>query len=966
MKQASLGLAAAAMLALPGVPANADEPADIILRSPDGSAQITILLADKGLPRFILRRKGVDLVQPSTFGLDIAGVTLGDVVYQPRVERSTVDRTMKMLAGRASMVRDHYTALTLYLDPPKGSMAPDIAIEARAYDDAIAFRYRLKAKEGPKQLTIRNEATAFNFANNFDCWALNLGSFTTSQEGEFDPVKAAAIRPMHLLSLPLLCETGTAAGAFSIAEADVEQYPASYLAGNGNGRTGVTVTLTPRADNDPGARLHTIAAQISLADGGFTTPWRVVMLADKAASFTVSTVIHRLGRAPEPGDMSWIKPGKVAWDWWNGFDVAVPNPGVNTDTYAAYTDFAADMGLDGILIDEGWSVGSSTEDNPNADLTRAVPSLDLPAVIARARNKGLDVWLWAQWQQLDRQMEPALAKFAAWGVKGIKVDFMNRSDQAMIDYYHRLLHMAGKYRIMVNLHGSVVPNGLSRTYPHLLTQEAVLGAEANKWSARITAGHNVTIPFTRMSLGPMDYTPGGFRHVSPAEFAKRQSYRAPVVQTSRGQAVAMYIVYDSPLQMVSDGPGAYRTAGKGWEPGAQFIAGVPASWDESRAVEGRIGEYIVVARRKNNAWYIGGMTNEKARTVLIDASQFGEGSHCLIRIEDAATQHPVDGIEIMMKVSEKSYVKSALMGVSLIALSAGTIQSAMAQEASESQADQQVAETEKEDEIIVSGFRASLEDSLNAKRNSRQISDSITAEDINDFPDQNVVESLARVTGVQIQRDNNGEGDRFQVRGISDVRIEIDGQRQVGGRFDGGVVGSALPSELFGSVEVVKTQAASDTEGGTGGIVRFNTREVLSAKKDFTLAGSAENIYSENADDFGYKASVTLSKNFRDTGIGDFGFVVACTRGRTKGAADTFASGGGYVVDNSLAGDFNGNGIPNEPTTTRPFSTGTVVDDIGDGLIRPAGGVGAQYNTIDRNERSYNINLQWKQGNRFR
>jgi iron complex outermembrane recepter protein len=316
-----------------------------------------------------------------------------------------------------------------------------------------------------------------------------------------------------------------------------------------------------------------------------------------------------------------------------------------------------------------------------------------------------------------------------------------------------------------------------------------------------------------------------------------------------------------------------------------------------------------------------------------------------------------------MKNYKERFRKLAIMGSSLAALTIASNQIAMAQSPNENSAQTPVEQQKDDDsdkEIVVTGFRASLEGSLNAKRNSQQISDSITAEDINDFPDQNVVEALGRITGVQIQRDNNGEGERFQVRGISDVRIEIDGQRQVGGRFDGGVVGSALPSELFGSVEVIKTQAASDTEGGTGGIVRFNTREVLSSRKDFTLAGSAENIYSENADDFGYKVSATLSKNFRSTAIGDFGFVASFTKGRTKGAADSFLADGGYVLDSSLSGDFNGNGIANEPVTTRPFLDRTVPSSFGDALVRPGGSVGARYNTIDRSERSFNINLQWK------
>lgn len=262
--------------------------------------------------------------------------------------------------------------------------------------------------------------------------------------------------------------------------------------------------------------------------------------------------------------------------------------------------------------------------------------------------------------------------------------------------------------------------------------------------------------------------------------------------------------------------------------------------------------------------------------------------------------------------------------------------------------------------VIVRGYRSSLDSSLNVKRLSDQIIDTITAVDINSFPDQNVIESLSRITGVQITRDANGEGDLFQIRGLPDVRIEIDGQKQVGGRYDGGVVGSALPSELFGQVQVVKTQAADDTEGGTGGIVRFNTRGTLDSKKDFTLSVSGEGNYSNNSREFGYKFSGTIAKNFRATPIGDIGLLFSYTRNRTLGQADRFRSNDGYIVDNSLQGDFNGNGVANEPTTSREFNGATVVDSLGDGVIRPAGALQAEFESINRKEISYNAAIQWK------
>jgi TonB-dependent receptor len=264
-----------------------------------------------------------------------------------------------------------------------------------------------------------------------------------------------------------------------------------------------------------------------------------------------------------------------------------------------------------------------------------------------------------------------------------------------------------------------------------------------------------------------------------------------------------------------------------------------------------------------------------------------------------------------------------------------------------------------EQEIVVAGYRASLIKSLDIKKRAQGIVDAISAEDINSFPDQNVVEALARITGVQITRDSNGEGDRFQVRGLSDVRIEVDGQKQVGGRFDGGVVGSALPSELYGKVEVFKTQSADQTEGGTGAIVRFSTLDPLDYKRDYILSGTAEQSYSGNADRWGYKVSATAAKKFLNTGLGDIGVLFSYTRNNTKGRADQFTTNG-YLLDTTVAGDFNGNGTPGEQPTKRAYLGNSVVDNFGDGVVAPIGSVGANYTTINRTEQSFNGSIDWR------
>jgi alpha-glucosidase len=270
-----------------------------------------------------------------------------------------------------------------------------------------------------------------------------------------------------------------------------------------------------------------------------------------------------------------------------------------------------------MLIDAGWYVAADGKLEAG-DVTRSIPGVDLPTLVEYANGRGIGLFVWVHWKALDARMDAALPLYQQLGLRGIKVDFMDRDDQDMVAFYHRLLASAARHRLMVDLHGAYPPTGLSRTWPNLLTQEGVMGAEYNKWSARVTATHNVTLPFTRMLLGPMDYTPGGFRNVAPQDFVAR--HRLPLVQTTRGQALAMYVVYDSPFQAVADSPDAYQG-----EAGAAFLRAVPATWDETRFIAGEIGSFVVTARRRASVWFVGAMTNETGRSVTIPLAFLGSG-----------------------------------------------------------------------------------------------------------------------------------------------------------------------------------------------------------------------------------------------------------------------------------------------------------------------------------------------------
>jgi alpha-glucosidase len=297
-----------------------------------------------------------------------------------------------------------------------------------------------------------------------------------------------------------------------------------------------------------------------------------------------------------------------------------------------------------MLVDAGWYAAKAYGDDADtkADITKSVPEIDLPALVAYGRARGVGLVLWLHWIPAREQMDRAFPFYERLGVRGVKVDFMDRDDQEMVAFYQRILKKAAEHHLVVDLHGAYKPTGLARTYPNYLTQEGVLGAEYNKWSARVTATHNVTLPFTRMLAGPLDYTPGGFRNVTPGRFKPQD--KAPLVMTTRAHGLAMYVVYESPLQMVADYPDAYRAprdSHRG-QPGAQFLREVPASWDETRVLAGEVGKYIVVARRRGRTWFLGAMNNEEPRTLRVPLNFLGANEYSLSAYADgeAAASDP--------------------------------------------------------------------------------------------------------------------------------------------------------------------------------------------------------------------------------------------------------------------------------------------------------------------------------------
>lgn len=592
--------------------------------SPDGDLTVGLEASPEG-PVWSLTVEGQEIIIPSRLGLALEPYeNIGPGMVVAGVQRGSDTDSYTLPAGKTSSVSQPYNQLTVSFAESDGKQRR-YEVVVRAYDEGAALRYVIPRQPGIETLRLAGEGTEFRFGGDYACHGLNLGSYGTGHEGEYDPVQASAIRPHNLYELPLLCRTGADGPAFAIAEAAVKDWPALYLAGPNSGDLGVSARLARRVDDPAVVVKHDLGPQ------GLSSPWRVVMVADRPGRLIESTLLTSLNPQAE-GDFSWVQPGKTAWDWWNGPLLAsVPKAGTNTATAKGFIDFAAEHDLRYMMIDDGWYVGSGGADyfGEDADPTTPVDAIDIPELVHYGAERDVGIILWVHWSLLDRDMERILTRIANWGVKGIKVDFMNRDDQQMIDFYHRLAAATARHRLLLDLHGSTHPWGMTRTWPQFLTQEGVLGAEYNKWTRRITARHNLTLPYTRMLLGPMDYTPGGFRNRTPETFAIRD--KGPEVQTTRGQTLAMYVVYESPLQSVADSPDAYRG-----QPGLDFIEAVPASWDETRFLDGKIGESVAIARRKGKRWFVGAMTVDP-RTMRLPLDFLGGGEWRATIWEDGAT-----------------------------------------------------------------------------------------------------------------------------------------------------------------------------------------------------------------------------------------------------------------------------------------------------------------------------------------
>ena len=582
----------------------------------------------------------------SPLGLDFKGAPPLDHDFEiVGTDRQSHNETWQNAFGARRNVPDHYNQLTVSLRE-RSSLGCRLDLIFRAYDEGAAFRYSLPKQAALDQFVISGEYTGFYFLRHVFAYTLNLGSYTTPYEGPFERVSLDQIKPASIIGLPLLVEIPEGPWV-ALLEADLRDYAGMYVGGVQGVPNALTSKLSPMPGFDPwsmGPYLDIVSTNADMGKAGKlaqevilisphrrndqvgsedivlgrapkATPWRVLMINSRPGGLIESNyLILNLSTPSVLADTSWIKPGKAAWPWWSGRFARDVNfkPGMNTATLKHYIDFAAEHHLEYILIDGGWS--------PRNDITHPIPEVDLPGVLAHAKRRGVKVLLWALWTAVRKQAVVAFPLYEKWGVAGVKIDFMDRDDQEMVKYYEEMVRKAAEHHLVVNFHGAHKPAGLHRTYPNELVREAVLGLEYSKGSFQISPEHEVTIPFTRMLAGPMDYTPGCFHNATREQFKPRAI--EPMCQGTRARQLAMYVVYEMPLAMVSDYPEAYKN-----QPEFEFIEKVPTVWDETRVINGEVGKYITIARRHGNVWYVGGMTNWDARDLEIPLGFLGDGQY---------------------------------------------------------------------------------------------------------------------------------------------------------------------------------------------------------------------------------------------------------------------------------------------------------------------------------------------------
>ncbi|SHG34098.1 glycoside hydrolase family 97 protein [Flavobacterium defluvii] len=582
--------------------------------SPDGELKVSINLEDK---IYYSITAGNEILTPKNhLALVLKNETLGLNPKLSNNKKGKVNEVIKpAVPVKFSTVSNSYNYLLLNF---KGNYS----VEFRAFDEGIAYRF-ITSKKG--EIEVLNEDFSVNFPTDYLVHLQQTGNFKTSSEEEYTHINSSDWTSSAKMStLPILIDTKKQYKIL-ISESDLLDYPGMFLKGTGNGVVS-TFPKTPLefgSDGDRSVKILKEAAYIAKTSGTRNLPWRYFVITKNDKRLIENTMTLKLAPKSELKDVSWIKPGQASWEWWNGATPYGPDvnfvSGYNLETYKYYIDFASKFGIKYIIMDEGWA--RSTEDpyTPN-------PNVDVHELIRYGKQKNVNIVLWLTWLTVDKNMQ-LFKTFKDWGIAGVKIDFMDRSDQVMVNYYEKVIKEAAKYQIFVDFHGAFKPSGLEYKYPNLISYEGVRGMEQMDGCK---PDNSLYFPFMRNAVGPMDYTPGAMISMQPEVYRSERPNSASI--GTRAYQMALFVVFESGLQMLADNPTNYYRE----KDCTEFITSVPTTWDETKALEAKTGQYAIVAKRKGTKWFIGGITNnaEKERSFEIKLDFLASKKYKLTSFED--------------------------------------------------------------------------------------------------------------------------------------------------------------------------------------------------------------------------------------------------------------------------------------------------------------------------------------------
>ena len=608
------------------------------LASPDGQIQLTVTAGNS--LRFSLSANGQSLLTDCAIGVaekrndfsasseqGVATSTEGEDLCASAVrkaKKSKGEETITTPFYRQSSFDVNWNALTL-------TFASGVQVEWRAYDEGVAYRFVL---DGKGSRMIENEIADFHFAEDFTAY---LPYSTNKKKPEAMAFQATYdVAPLsqqptdNLAFLPLTIDAGGV--KITLMESDVQDYPGMFVVPDGQSLLARFPQVPAAFDYYPWRQQKYVTQTepfIARVEGGRTFPWRIIALSREDTEMPVNNLVHALAEPSRIDDTSWIQPGLVSWDWWNNWGLTgVPfTAGINNETYQYYIDFAARFGLPYVILDEGWYKPSS------GDMLTTIDDIDLPLLVNYAGEKGVRLILWTVFNVLDAQLEEACQRYADMGIAGFKVDFVDRDDQEAQQMIWRIAEACARHHLILDYHGIAKPAGIQRTWPNILNFESCFGMEEAKWTAhdeKDMPAYDVSFPFIRLQTGYADFTPGGLRNATREDF--QPVYKNPMTMGTRCHQLAMYIVYDSPLTMLADAPTNYEREADF----TAFLAQLPTVFDETLIPLGRLGEYIVTARRKGDSWYVGGMTNWDGRDLQLPLSFLNpaQGSYTAIMYKD--------------------------------------------------------------------------------------------------------------------------------------------------------------------------------------------------------------------------------------------------------------------------------------------------------------------------------------------